>query len=700
MPNITQIPAPRVNIVDEKTGLISREWFRFLNNVYTIVGGENRGVILPENGGTGTGVVPTNGQLPIGNGATYTPANLTQGTGLTVTNGAGSVALAITNTGVTAGSYGSASVVPNYTVNAQGQLTTAANTSIAIDTSQVISGIFPIARGGTNTNATPTAGTVAYGTGTAIAYSAVGTAGQALVSNGASAPSWSTITSSQWVTSGANIYYTAGNVGIGTTSPGSALDVKGTLRLSGSSSGYVGLAPAAAAGSTTYTLPSADGSANQVLRTNGSGVLSWVTAGGATPAGSNTQIQYNNAGVFGATGNLTYTGSALNSFGVDISSGNGSHFTNIAVGANALISRTSGQYNVATGYEALRNNTSGGANTAYGYNALKTNTTSSFNTAVGYAALQNSTGGTNVAVGYDAASSAMTGSGNVAVGSSALKFCTSGQANVAIGNFAGYQNTTGDGNICIGANTNLSNLSGTGNVAIGSGSLRFNTVDNNIAIFALNANTTGASNVAIRGLASNTTGNSNVALGNGALNSNLTADSSVAVGVESLGSSDAERNTAIGRGAGDNNTTGVNNSFVGYQARGATATTSNNITLGNSSITTLRCQVTSITALSDARDKTDVKPIQSGLEFVKKLNPVSFTWNTRDGAKVGLPDMGFIAQELVKVQEQTQSIPNLVSDVNPDKLEAAYGAMFPILVKAIQELSAEVEALKSSQPPK
>jgi hypothetical protein len=323
MPNITQIPAPRVNIVDEKTGLISREWFRFLNNVYTIVGGENRGVILPENGGTGTGVVPTNGQLPIGNGATYTPANLTQGTGLTVTNGAGSVALAITNTGVTAGSYGSASVVPNYTVNAQGQLTVAANTSIAIDTSQVISGIFPIARGGTNTSATPTAGTVAYGTGTAIAYSAVGTVGQALVSNGASAPSWSTITSSQWVTSGANIYYTAGNVGIGTTSPGSALDVKGTLRLSGASSGYVGLAPAAAAGSTTYTLPSADGSANQVLRTNGSGVLSWVTSGSGTVtsvSGTGTVSGISLSGTVTTSGSLTL-GGTLSVAASDITSG-------------------------------------------------------------------------------------------------------------------------------------------------------------------------------------------------------------------------------------------------------------------------------------------------------------------------------------------------------------------------------------------
>lgn len=72
----------------------------------------------------------------------------------------------------------------------------------------------------------------------------------------------------------------SGNVGIGTTSPGSKLDVKGTLRLSGSSSGYVGLAPAAEAGSTTYTLPSADGSSGQVLSTNGTGTLSW--ASGAT----------------------------------------------------------------------------------------------------------------------------------------------------------------------------------------------------------------------------------------------------------------------------------------------------------------------------------------------------------------------------------------------------------------------------------
>jgi hypothetical protein len=69
----------------------------------------------------------------------------------------------------------------------------------------------------------------------------------------------------------------SGFFGINTTAPGSSLDVKGTLRLSGSTSGYVGFAPAAVAGSTTYTLPSADGSVGQLLKTDGFGVLSWVT---------------------------------------------------------------------------------------------------------------------------------------------------------------------------------------------------------------------------------------------------------------------------------------------------------------------------------------------------------------------------------------------------------------------------------------
>lgn len=55
--------------------------------------------------------------------------------------------------------------------------------------------------------------------------------------------------------------------------------VAGYFRLSGSVSGYIGFQAASAAGGTTYTLPSADGTSGQVLATNGSGTLSWSSAG-------------------------------------------------------------------------------------------------------------------------------------------------------------------------------------------------------------------------------------------------------------------------------------------------------------------------------------------------------------------------------------------------------------------------------------
>lgn len=148
MLNTTQIPAPRVPFMDERTGTISREWFRFLNNLYTILGGGN-GIIAPINGGTGVGTSPTDGQLLIGDTGTYTLGTLTEGTGIGITNGPGSIAVKIDDTGVTAGSYGTAANVPNYSVNAQGQLTSSTSVAIAIAANQITSGELPIVRGGT-----------------------------------------------------------------------------------------------------------------------------------------------------------------------------------------------------------------------------------------------------------------------------------------------------------------------------------------------------------------------------------------------------------------------------------------------------------------------------------------------------------------------------------------------------------------------
>jgi hypothetical protein len=132
--NITQIPAPRVELIDPRTGLMSREWFRFFNNIYAIVGA-NLGIVQIPNGGTGLSSYPTNGQLLIGNtaGKRYDLNTLTAGTGITITNGAGSIT--ITGTG---GTVTSVSVV-----SANGFAGTVANstTTPAITLTTTITGI-------------------------------------------------------------------------------------------------------------------------------------------------------------------------------------------------------------------------------------------------------------------------------------------------------------------------------------------------------------------------------------------------------------------------------------------------------------------------------------------------------------------------------------------------------------------------------
>lgn len=103
------------------------------------------------------------------------------GTGLTLAG----TTFSITNTGVSAASYGTASAVPTIAVNAQGQITSAVDTPIAIAASAITSGTLGVARGGTGSSATPTNGQILIGNGTGYTLATL-TAGTGVsITNGA-----------------------------------------------------------------------------------------------------------------------------------------------------------------------------------------------------------------------------------------------------------------------------------------------------------------------------------------------------------------------------------------------------------------------------------------------------------------------------------------------------------------------------------
>lgn len=195
-------------------------------------------------------------------------------------------------------------------------------------------------------------------------------------------------------------------------------------------------------------------------------------------------------------------------------------------------------------------------------------------------------------------------------------------------------------------------------------------------------------------------GSSNVSIGAAAGQLITTGTANVVVGTGAGQQVTGNNNVFLGHIAGGTTTTGTNNIVLGYQSNAAAATTSNSITLGSSDHNVLRCAVTSITSLSDARDKKEVKDLNVGLEFIDGLRPVTFVWNDRDeNGKHDIADFGFIAQELKSAEEAVEmsEVLKLVYDENPEKLEASYGKLIPILVKAIQELSTELKALKAKK---
>lgn len=225
------------------------------------------------------------------------------------------------------------------------------------------------------------------------------------------------------------------------------------------------------------------------------------TGGSGSPAGSDTQIQFNTNGAFDAFPNFTFasTTGKLNipsggwylvggntlayasSTNKDTVFGFGSGGTNATTSATvnnmtalgfSALSKNTGANNTAIGYQALFSNTSGTSNTAVGSGALgsASSITNSANTAIGKDSMLSANGNvfSNTAIGDQSMINLTTGGDNTCIGETCLTGVQTGVRNIVIGSQAGHSfGTAVGGNIIIGAYVNAPALSGSAQLNIG-----------------------------------------------------------------------------------------------------------------------------------------------------------------------------------------------------------------------------------------
>ena len=351
-------------------------------------------------------------------------SSYTAGTGLTLTG----TQFSITNTGVSAATYGSASSVPVIAINAQGQATSVTNTNIAINGNQITSGTV-----GSSFLSGSYTGITGLGTLTdltvtnAIVGSITGNAATATLAT--SATSATTATN---LTGGA-----AGSLPYQTASGATGFLAAGTngqiLALASGVPSWIDNQVG------TVTSVSGTGTVNGLTLTGTVTTSGSLTLGGtldlsAPPAIGGTTP---NSGAFT---NLSSTNDAT-IHGLTVGHGGGAINNNTVVGVTALDANTTGQQNVAIGINALTTTTTANNQTAVGYQALRLSTASD-NTAVGSTALQaNSSGSGNVAVGFQTLTANTTGGSNTAIGRHALITNSTGSNLTALGNHAGAYET-------------------------------------------------------------------------------------------------------------------------------------------------------------------------------------------------------------------------------------------------------------------
>ncbi len=472
---------------------------------------------------------------------------------------------------------------------------------------------------------------------------------------------------------------------------------------------------------------------------------------GSTVLSANTTGLYN-IGIGYSTLSSNTSGNYNIGVGFDALNANTIGVENLAIGSLALYDNTTGNNNLAIGRASLYNNSTGNSNISIGTRSLYTNTTGSNLVAIGDSALfSNSIGESNTAIGKLALSTNSSGDDNVANGYRALFGNTFGDKNTASGSYAMEENTTGYRNTAYGFQVLQSNQNGSDNCGVGAYALSKNSTgyyNTGIGAYSLYNNFTGADNAATGAfsLFSNNYGNKNTVNGSYAMYYNYDGSENTAIGHQSLYLNDlgngntangyqslsnnenGDYNTGIGYKAGDNGESNFNCTFLGYDAdhsvvasvtnsmalgAGSRVTASNQIRLGNSSITSIG-GYEPWTNLSDGRFKKEIKEDVKGLEFITKLRPVTYQLDLRKlnkflnqqdstgydekamAAKETTVRSGFIAQEVEAAATQIGYDFNGVDKPQSeyDHYGLRYAEFVVPLVKGMQEQQIEIEKLK------
>ena len=301
-------------------------------------------------------------------------------------------------------------------------------------------------------------------------------------------------------------------------------------------------------------------------------------------------------------------------------------------------------------------------------------------------------GGNNVVIGACSGRclSSVSSSGNTILGFNAGGLTTS-SGSVLIGSLAGCSQTTG-ANTLIGSQAGCRITTGSGNVVVIGASGLTTGCFNLYMLGGPSAISTACENVAIGYVAGSgiTTGACNVAIGSNAGRVLSTGRCNVLIGYCAGVPSSSSFCGCV--------TTGSNNVVIGVCGGTTTPTSSDEVVLWNSVGGQRFIGTGNWAAVSDVRDKSCIQGLALGLNFINEVQPRQFEWDMRHTDKnKGDKAMGFVAQEVQEVVEKYDAVDyaKLVETGNENQWMVSMVQFVPVLVKAIQELSAKNEELEA-----